>query len=149
MLKRLCCAVLFTIGAAHAQQPGAPVRTFGNRCTICHGTDGNGSDRAPALLGFVAAHSDAEIATLVRTGRLEKGMPRFDFSDDEMKALIAHLRGLVSGDIAAAPRAARGFRSADVLEPHPVSLTLPDGRKLEGTLMSETAFSANSADTRR
>src|ERR1700690_2730012 len=143
MLKKLCWAVLLMIGIARAQQPGVSVRTFGNRFTICNGTNGNGSDRAPALLGFVAAHSDAEIATLVRTGRLDKGMPRFDFSDDEMKALIAHLRGLVSGNIAAAPRAARGFRSADVLQPHPVNLTLPDGRKLEGTLMSETAFSAN------
>jgi len=142
MLTRLCCAVLFIIGAAHAQQPAPPVRTFGNRCTICHGTDGNGSDRAPALLGFVAAHSDADIATLVRTGRLDKGMPRFDFSADEMKALVAHLRGLVSGDIAAAPRAARALRSTGVFQSHQVSLSLTDGRKLEGTLMSETAFSA-------
>ena len=142
MLKRLCCAVLFTIGAVHAQQPAAPVRTFGNRCTICHGTDGNGSDRAPAVLGFVAAHSDAEIATLVRTGRLDKGMPRFDFSDDEMKGLIAHLRGLVSGDIAAAPRGARALRSADEFQPHPANLTLPDGRQLQGTLTSEAAFGA-------
>src|SRR5208283_323075 len=121
MLQRFCCVVLFIIGTARAQQPAAPVRTFGNRCTICHGTDGNGSDRAPALLGFAASHSDAEIATLVRTGRPDKGMPAFDFSDNEMKALIAHLRGLVSGDVAAAPRGPRGIRSAD-FQPHSVSL---------------------------
>ncbi len=110
MLKRLCCAVLLLAGgAARAQQaaapasPAAPVRTFANRCRICHGSDGNGTDRAPALLGFVGSHSDAEIATLVRTGRLDKGMPRFDFTDDEMKTLLAHLRGLVSGAVVPAP----------------------------------------------
>jgi mono/diheme cytochrome c family protein len=83
------------IGTARAQQPTAPVRTFANRCRICHGSDGNGTDRAPALLGFVGSHSDAEITTLVHTGRLDKGMPRFDFTDDEMKELLTHLRGLV------------------------------------------------------
>jgi alcohol dehydrogenase (cytochrome c) len=141
VLKRLCCAILFVVGTAWAQQPAAPVRTFANRCRICHGSDGNGTDRAPALLGFVASHSDAEITTLVHTGRLDKGMPRFDFTDDEMTALLAHLRGLVSGAVvpAADPRAAlRG----NTFQPHAVSLTLQDGRKLDGTLMSETAFSA-------
>src|SRR6202142_3436337 len=144
MLKRLCCALLLmtVIGTARAQQPSTPARTFANRCTICHGGDGNGSDRAPALLGFVGAHSDAEIATLVRTGRLDKGMPRFDFTDDEMKALIVHLRGLVSGAVLAAPGRNPGGRGNEAFQPHPVSLTLQDGRKLEGTLMSETAFSA-------
>jgi len=140
MLKTLCCAFLM-MGAALAQQPGVSARTFANRCTICHGGDGNGTDRAPAILGFVGSHSDAEIAALVRTGRLDKGMPRFEFSDDEMKALAAHLRGLVSGDILAAP-GGRGGRGGGVFQPHPVRLTLQDGRALEGTLTSETAFSA-------
>jgi alcohol dehydrogenase (cytochrome c) len=129
------------IGTARAQQAAAPVRTFANRCRICHGSDGNGTDRAPALLGFVGSHSDAEIATLVRTGRLDKGMPRFDFTDDEMKTLLAHLRGLVSGAVVPAPDGRAALRGT-AFEPHPVSLTLQDGRKLEGTLMSETAFSA-------
>src|SRR5271165_605324 len=53
-LKLLCCAFVM-VGAALAQQPGATARTFGNRCTICHGGDGNGTDRAPSLLGFVGS----------------------------------------------------------------------------------------------
>ncbi len=114
MLKRLFGAVLLLAGgAARAQQaaapasPAAPVRTFANRCRICHGGDGNGTDRAPSILGFVASHSDAEIAALVRTGRLDKGMPHFDFTDDEMKALLAHLRGLVAGTVSYAGPDAR------------------------------------------
>ena len=149
MLKRLVCAVLLLAGgAARAQQaaapasPAAPVRTFANRCRICHGSDGNGAERAPSLLGFVSSHSDAEVAALVRTGRPDKGMPHFDFTDDEMKALLVHLRGLVAGTVNTTdPRAA--MRGA--FQPHPASLTLQDGRKLEGTLTSETAFSATLA----
>src|SRR5580692_4173222 len=84
-------------GALLAQPTGGSARTFANRCTICHGGDGNGTDRAPAILGFVAGHSDTELATLIRTGRLEKGMPRFDFTGQEMAMLLSHLRNLVSG----------------------------------------------------
>src|SRR5450755_5196358 len=100
MRRMLCCAFFMTVAVGLAQQPGASPRSFANRCTICHGGDGNGTDRAPAILTFVAAHSDGEMATLVRTGRVEKGMPRFDFTDDEMGALLAHLRSLVSGTAA-------------------------------------------------
>ena len=144
MLKRLFCAALFIVGTARAQQPAAPVRTFANRCRICHGSDGNGTDRAPALLGFVASHSDAEITALVHTGRLDKGMPRFDFTDEEMTALLAHLRGLVSGAVVPAADARAALRG-NTFQPHAVSLMLQDGRKLDGTLMSETAFSATVA----
>jgi len=89
----------------------------------------------------VASHSDAEITTLVHTGRPDKGMPHFDFTDDEMKALLAHLRGLVSGAVVPAADGRAALRG-NAFQPHAVSLTLQDGRKLDGTLMSETPFSA-------
>src|SRR5450432_375152 len=98
MRRMLCCAFFMTVAVGLAQQPGASPRSFANRCTICHGGDGNGTDRAPAILSFVGSHSDMELAVLVRTGRLNQGMPRFDFSNDEMKALVTHLRGLASGE---------------------------------------------------
>ncbi len=142
MRRTLCCVFLVMVSVSRAQQPGGSARSFANRCTICHGGDGNGSDRAPAILSFVGSHSDAELATLVRTGRLDKGMPRFDFSDDEMKVLVAHLRGLASGAIAAVPGAGPGFRGPAPFQPHPVNLKLQDGRAMQGTLTSETPFSA-------
>src|SRR5438477_5123400 len=127
------------------QAPGAPARTFATHCTICHGGDANGTDRAPAILGFVASHADEEIAALVRTGRVDKGMPRFDFSNSEMKALIAHLRGLATGAVqpALSPgRGGRGGRGGGPFQPRPASLKLQDGRTLQGTLTSSTSFSA-------
>ena len=70
-------------------------------------------------------------------------MPRFDFNGDEMGALLAHLRSLVSGTAQAA--AESGVASpavAGLFQPHPVSLKLQDGRTLEGTLTSEARYSA-------
>ena len=124
---------------AAAQTPDAPVRTFETRCTICHSGDGTGTDRAPSILGFIGSHSDAEIAALVRTGRVDKGMPRFAFSDGEMDLLLKHLHTLTAG----APLAGSQARPAvGIFQPHSASLKLRDGRALSGTLTSETAFSA-------
>src|SRR6266436_1551136 len=139
--RRIIGLLIVGAGALLAQQPGGSARTFANRCTICHGGDGTGTDRAPAILTFVAAHSDAELATLVRTGRLEKGMPRFDFTGDDMAALLAHLRTLVSGTAEAAAESGAGNRAVvGLFQPHPVSLKLQDGRTLVGTLTSEARY---------
>jgi alcohol dehydrogenase (cytochrome c) len=126
-----------------AQPQARPARTFESHCIICHGGDANGTDRAPGILPFVTSHSDDEISALVRTGRLDRGMPKFDFGDAEIKVLIAHLRGLASGAISAAagPRRGGGF-GAKPFQPHPATLDLRDGRILAGTLTSSTAFSA-------
>jgi alcohol dehydrogenase (cytochrome c) len=67
---------------------------------------------------------------LVRNGRLDKGMPKFDFNDSEMKVLIGHLRGLASGAISAAAGPARGGRGGGRFQPHPATLRLQDGRTL-------------------
>ena len=82
-----------------AQAPARPPRTFEEYCTICHGGDAHGTARRPSILPFVTSRSDPEITALVRGGRLDKGMPNFDFNDSEMTVLIAHLRGLASGEI--------------------------------------------------
>lgn len=141
-MRTLFCCLLLACAAASAQQPPSVTRGFTSHCAICHGGDGNGTDRAPGVLGFVGSHSDAEIAALVRTGRPDKGMPRFDFRDDEIRALTAHLRGLTTGTIQAASGPARGGRGGAPFQPHPATLKLRDGRTLDGTLTSQTTFSA-------
>jgi len=138
---RISICLLLTAASLFAQQP--PPKTFTSHCTICHGGDANGTDRAPALLGYINSHSDAEIAALVRTGRLEKGMPKFDFNDADLQTLLAHMHGLASGSIQAAPGPGRGMgRGAVVFQPHPATLKLTDGRTLDGTLTSQNVFSA-------
>ena len=118
-----------------------PSRTFATHCAICHGADANGTDRAPAILPFVTAHSDGEIAALVHTGRVDRGLPKFDFTDAEMQTLTAHLRGLASGAVSTTATG-RGGRGGGVFQPHPATLKLQDGRTLDGTLTSSTPFSA-------
>ena len=125
-----------------AQPPARLPRTFASHCTICHGGDANGTDRAPAILPFVTTHSDEELGALVRTGRLDRGMPKFDFNDSEFKTLTAHLRGLASGTIIATGGPARGGRGGGSFQPYAATLKLQDGRTLDGTVTSSAPFSA-------
>jgi len=142
-LASLAALCLFPLAPLALAQPQArPARTFATHCTFCHGGDANGTDRAPGILPFVSAHSDAELAALVHNGRPDRGMPKFDFNDSEMKVLSDHLRGLASGAVAAAAAAGRGGRGAGPFQPHPATLKLQDGRTLAGTLTSSNQFSA-------
>ena len=129
-----------------AQQQARPARSFATHCAICHGGDASGSDRAPNILPFVGSHSDDELATLVRTGRAERGMPKFDFTASEMGTLTTLLRSRVSGAATGATTAeagpARGGRGGGPFQARAATLKLADGRSLEGTLTSSTAFSA-------
>jgi alcohol dehydrogenase (cytochrome c) len=137
------CYLLLATAPVFAQQAPKSFRSFTSHCTICHGGDANGTERAPSILGFVGSHSDSEIAALVRTGRLDKGMPRFDFSDDEMQTLLTYLHGLATGRIQGAAGPGRGGgRGGAPFQPHPATLKLQDGRTLDGTLTSLTRFSA-------
>jgi alcohol dehydrogenase (cytochrome c) len=124
-----------------AQTPARPARTFGTHCTICHGGDARGTDRAVGILPFVTSHSDEELYALVRNGRPDKGMPKFDFNESEMRVLSDHLRGLASGAISPGARPGRGGRGGP-FQPRPATLKLEDGRTLDGTLTSSTPFSA-------
>ncbi len=142
MLKAIFAAVSLLLAPAIMAQPsGGATRNFENRCTICHGGDGSGTDRAPSILGFFESHNDREIADLIRTGRVEKGMPAFPFTNEEMKTLLGHVHGLAAGEIKA--EAARTFfrTGRSLLEPKPGTIRLADGRQLEGTIMNEGDFS--------
>jgi len=141
-LRRAAFCLLLLTPFLPARPQARPARTFATHCTFCHGGDANGTDRAPGILSFVAAHSDAELSVLVRTGRPDRGMPKFDFNDSEMKVLAEHLRGLAAGTVSAAAGPGRGSRGGGPLQPRPAALKLSGGRTLEGTLTSSTPFSA-------
>jgi hypothetical protein len=70
-------------------------------------------------------------------------MPRFDFNDEEMRALQTYLRGLIAGtDPPQSGRGRGGRGGVPQFQPHPTTLQLEDGRALSGTLTSESQFSA-------
>jgi cytochrome c oxidase cbb3-type subunit 3 len=64
-------------------------------CAVCHGEDGWG-ELAPRLVGstFVEHASDDFIRQTLRVGRLDGGMPAYDYDDTEMGDLIVFIRAL-------------------------------------------------------
>lgn len=125
--------------SAVAQQSGSA--TFENRCSLCHGGDGSGGERAPSLLGFIRYHTDAEISSFIHSGRIDKGMPNFDLSEAEMHDLMGHLRSLAGSNPAMAQAGYTGNAAMKVSGrkplpgPHPGSLKLADGKTLEGIVI--------------
>ena len=125
---RNTCLYLLLATVTAAAQPAvtAPgVKSFETRCTVCHGGDGNGSERAPGILNFVAAQPDAQIAALIRNG--VKAMPSHNIADTEMRDLLAHLRTLRPPGAALRP-----VRRA--------TAKLQDGSTLAGTVLNQTTF---------
>jgi len=78
----------------------ASTATFRTKCAVCHGQDGGGSDvgksmnvpdlRAPAVQKL----SDPQLTQIISKGK--GGMPSFknSLSEEQIHALVAHLRSL-------------------------------------------------------
>ncbi len=124
-MKTIILAVFLTV-LAQAQDKSAGQRSFEARCAICHGGDGHGTDRGPAIYNKTAARDNQSIATVVRGG-LPGGMPAFTIAqlpDAELADITTYLRTLQP--------ASRTFRRPDVRE----TITLTDGKKLDGVLVA-------------
>ncbi|MEO8053503.1 MAG: cytochrome c, partial [Acidobacteriota bacterium] len=67
---------------------------FENRCARCHGADGAGGERAPAITGRLASRDDQQLSALVRQGLPVRGMPANAINDSEMTQLTRFLRTL-------------------------------------------------------
>jgi len=146
-------AVLFFISvSAFAQQPAAPApKPLDARCATCHGTDANGGS-GPSILQFVRYHTDAEVSAVIAMGRPGTAMPAFQLSIDDLTSVLAELRSLTGTDPSMATggftgkRAVRPPRSQTILRGEnlgtPATLTLTDGKTLQGALMAQTDFDA-------
>jgi cytochrome c oxidase cbb3-type subunit 3 len=84
--------------SAPTQYPPALVESgsalFRRDCSFCHGRDAGGGESGPDLTRSRLVTEDAggnKIGPVVRNGRPDKGMPRFDFSDDDMAGLVAFI----------------------------------------------------------
>lgn len=67
---------------------------FQQNCAFCHGRDAGGGETGPDLTrsAVVAAdvHGD-QIGPVVRGGRVDKGMPSFNLSDQDLAAVVAFI----------------------------------------------------------
>lgn len=119
--------LFFVTLAAFAQAPDGRA-AFQSRCSVCHGTDGNGGEHAPSVFPVLAVRNDDELAAIIRDGVPRKGMPAFkQLADAEVKSLVAHMRAL------GAARRGRRF------QPVRVKVTLTDGSTLEGLAIARTS----------
>jgi cytochrome c oxidase cbb3-type subunit 3 len=67
---------------------------YQGNCTFCHGRDAGGGETGPDLTHSKLVADDVKgdkISEVIRNGRVEKGMPRFNLSDAEMAGLVAFI----------------------------------------------------------
>ncbi len=156
--KRILNSVALSLVIAavtYAQQPDSSPGTtaYQTRCVLCHGCDGSGSDRAPAILDYISANSPAQLAALIRNGVPDKGMPPFEIPEDQLAHLVSYLqtfRGAPQpgGQTARPPsqaqrqrpRQGQSRRSAGGPPIRSGSVKLSDGRALEGLILNESGF---------
>src|ERR1700733_11423786 len=125
-----CIAALGRLNAQTTDRRPA----FQNRCSGCHGTDGNGGEHGPSILAAVQSRNDQELRTFLHDGVPARGMPAFNtVPDPEMAALVSFLRTLV-------PAGRGGGRGRGA----PARMTLQvDGKKLEGVALAQAGWAAD------
>ncbi len=66
--------------------------SFTKSCTLCHGADAQGTDRAPTLVNSARLRSipDSEIVDIIRKGK--DRMPAFPFPADQIDGLLRYIR---------------------------------------------------------
>jgi alcohol dehydrogenase (cytochrome c) len=109
---------------AFAQPADAGRKLFENRCSGCHGADGNGGELGPPIVRRLTTRDDQQLASLVREGLPSRGMPGNKVSDAEMSTLIGFLRSLRPRPFGMAP--VRG------------KVETVDGKTLEGLILNQT-----------
>ena len=82
-------------GSRQAERDGDGIPpTFTQTCSLCHGADARGTDRAPALAGNaeLRAMSDAAITDIIHKGR--GNMPAISLPAEELQVLTGYIRSL-------------------------------------------------------
>jgi len=85
---------LLVAGDAAAQSLEAGRKTFEQRCSRCHGSDGWGGEMGPPIVLRLPAIPDADLAKLIHDGRLLRGMPGNVLPAPEMAGLQKFLRAI-------------------------------------------------------
>ena len=133
----LACLAL----AACAPHPAISIaegrKTFESRCSVCHGADGNGGERGPAIARRIPSLADPQLRSTILEGLPQRGMPANNLKDAELASLTAFLRTLQ-------PAAALDF------QPYAAKVELASQGTVEGDIVSEAFDEAvlRSADGR-
>ena len=77
-----------------AEQVRAGQPIFSAQCGFCHGRDAMGGESGPDLTRAASVATDVRgdtIGPIVRTGRVDKGMPAFRLNDADIAAVVAFI----------------------------------------------------------
>ena len=130
MLPPRVCTLLLVASVLSATQALSDGTTlFERHCVLCHSGDGQGTNRGPSVLGFIASNSSDQIAELIRSGRPDKGMPALDLEDSDIRRLIEHLETL-------------GTESTRVDTESVATFQTADGGSMQGAVLNESGFDA-------
>ena len=80
--------------AAAAEQVQKGQSLFATQCAFCHGRDAAGGETGPDLTSSELVEKDVngnEIGPVVRSGRIDKGMPPFNLTDADLAAVVAFI----------------------------------------------------------
>lgn len=75
-------------------QVDAGQAVFQQNCAFCHGRDAGGGETGPDLTRSAVVAADVrgdQIGPVVRGGRVDKGMPSFNLSDQDLAAVVAFI----------------------------------------------------------
>ena len=86
--------VLISVAPAYAQASDPGKKLFETFCARCHGADGKGGDMGPPIALRLPNFDDTQLATLIREGRIPKGMPPSPMPPAQRRRLIGFLREL-------------------------------------------------------
>ncbi len=87
--------------SAHpATDPAAATRgkqLYSANCAFCHGSDAHGGEGGPNLLRSAVVSSDRNgemIAAVVQNGRIEKGMPKFNMTSEQVADIATFVHSM-------------------------------------------------------
>ena len=93
---RLLSSLLLAAICLPAQSPDAGRKAFEGLCATCHGADGAGGERGPAIVSSRRGRSRSEqqLVQTIRNGIPAGGMPAFPLPETELQQVAAFIRGL-------------------------------------------------------
>lgn len=83
-------------------------QVFSVNCGFCHGSDARGGETGPNLVRSQLVLDDQQgelIAEVVRNGRVDKGMPKFDLAAADISAIATFLHSQPTGNRGGPPSA--------------------------------------------
>src|SRR5262249_32545715 len=101
-MKMIVVFALTLVCTTSAYSQNAPERNtlagqklFVRHCSECHGQDGQGTPRAPAIGIYVKSSEPVALQSFIKNGNLRKGMPSWSrLPDEQLKQIVSYLRAV-------------------------------------------------------